>query len=261
MVYLNGEKLGLYLVAQKVEESKNRLNIGDDGYLLEIDQLERLDEGDVYFYSDHFLLNIKEPDLEEGSDKVDFVKDYINTFENALFSSNFTSPTYGYRKYIDVESVVDRYLINEIAKNVDAAWFASIFMHIIPGEKLKFGPIWDFDLGFGNVNYADAEYPEGFWVKANPWIDRMMKDPYFVSLVKERYSYFRNHQNHLFDKMDLDVAYISQAIEENNDIWQTFGEWVWPNAVVYETHAQEVEYLKSWITERLAWMDSGINSL
>ena len=39
-------------------------------------------------------------------------------------------------------------LINEIAKNVDAQWYSSIFLHWVPGGKISMGPIWDFDLGF-----------------------------------------------------------------------------------------------------------------
>ena len=50
------------------------------------------------------------------------------------------------------------------------------------------GPIWDFDLGFGNVDYADATYPEGWWVRWNTWIARMLEDPAFASKVRDRYA-------------------------------------------------------------------------
>ena len=73
-------------------------------------------------------------------------------------------------------------------KNVDAQWYSSIFLHWVPGEKIRMGPIWDFDLGFGNVDYADATYPEGWWVRWNTWISRMLEDPVFVKRVKERYA-------------------------------------------------------------------------
>jgi hypothetical protein len=40
-----------------------------------------------------------------------------------------------------------------------------------PGEKINMGPLWDFDLSFGNVDYAGNEFPfpEGFWIISNPW--------------------------------------------------------------------------------------------
>jgi len=261
ILYLNGQNQGLYHVSQKVEESSNRVDIGDEGFLLEVDQLERLDQGDIYFYSDHFLLNIKEPDLTEMGAPYEYIRQFIDDFESALFGSNFKDPTFGYRKFVEPESVADWFVINEIAKNVDAKWFASIFMHVVPGERMKFGPIWDFDLGYGNVDYADSQHPEGWWVRENAWIKRMLQDPYFRNMVKERYAYFRSYENVIYEKMDVTVVNIYDAVQENEEIWHTFGRYVWPNPVIFNTYEEEVDYVKQWISLRLAWMDSNINYL
>ena len=59
--------------------------------------------------------------------------------------------------YIDVIVLLTgSWLMN--AKNVDAQWYQHI-PALRPGDKIYMGPIWDFDLGFGNVDYADATYP------------------------------------------------------------------------------------------------------
>jgi len=92
-VFVNNEYNGTYNISQKVEESNNRIPLVDHGYLLEIDQIHRLDPDDVYFYNNDFLINIKEPELE-------------------------------------YDSFVDWYLINEITINVDAKDNSSIFMNI-----------------------------------------------------------------------------------------------------------------------------------
>ena len=260
-VFLNGQHQGLYHITQKVEESKNRVNITNDGYLLEIDQLERIDPDDVYFYSDHFLINIKEPELIKNSPEYDYIRDYIRDFEDALFGPNFKDPVIGYQKYIDVESMVDWFLINEIAKNVDAKSFASIFMYLAPGQKLKMGPLWDFDLGFGNVNYADPEYPTGFWVLYHPWISRMLEDPFFVFKVKQRFAYFNSREDKLYELMDSYVPYLYLSQWENDQIWHTLGVWVWPNAQVFNTWEEELAYLKDWIGTRLDWMAGAIDKL
>ena len=257
----NGKHQGLYHITQKVEESKNRVNITDEGYLLEIDQLDRLDPGDVYFYSDHFLLNIKEPEIVKNSAEYTYIRDYMLDFEEALFGPNFKDPVNGYQKYIDMESVVDWFLINEIAKNVDAKSFASIFMYKAPGEKLYMGPIWDFDLGFGNVNYADPEFPTGFWVRHNPWISRMLQDPTFVLKVKQRFSYFLNREQQIYDLIDEYYAYLYVSQWENDHIWNTLGVWVWPNSQVFNTYEEEIAYLKYWIETRLNWMEGAIYNL
>jgi hypothetical protein len=260
-VYLNGSYNGLYHITQKVEESTNRLDITDEGFLLEIDHPDRLDPDDIFFYSDYFLLNIKEPDLEDYGSESDYIESYIDAFEDALFGPYFKHPTNGYRKFIDEKSVVDWFIVNEIAKNVDAKSFSSIFMYLAPGQKMKMGPIWDFDLGYGNVNYADPEFPQGWWVRENPWIDRMLQDPAFVALVKERYAHLRSKQNELFDLMDEEVLYLRTAIEANDDRWHTLGMYVWPNPVWYNTYDEELAHLKKWITQRLAWMDAAIQNL
>jgi hypothetical protein len=134
-------------------------------------------------------------------------------------------------------------------------------MHVIPGEKVKFGPIWDFDLGFGNVNYADSQYPEGWWVRENQWIKRMLQDPAFKNLVKERYAYFRGYEGEIYKMMDNTIEYIAAAQAKNDDIWHTIGNWVWPNPEVFPTYEGEVYYVKQWLNQRLAWMDANINDL
>ena len=89
-VYINDEYNGTYNITQKVEESDNRVPLGDTGYLLELDQLSRLDPDDVYFDSvitDKFLVNIKEPSLELDSSEYLYVKSLINDFENSISDS------------------------------------------------------------------------------------------------------------------------------------------------------------------------------
>ena len=263
-VFINGEYNGTYNVTQKVEESNNRVALGDTGYLLELDQLERLDFDDVYFEStatDKFIVNIKEPSLEYDSEQYSYIVNLIGDFESALFGANFTSESNGYRQYIDIDSFVDWFLISEITKNVDSMFFSSIFLNVIPGEQIKMGPLWDFDLAFGNVDYADSRYPEGWWVKYNPWYERLFQDPYFVAKIKERFEYFNNNQDLIINKIDSYSEQLKWAQEENDDKWQTMGVFVWPNPVVFDTYQEEVDNMKSWYSTRMSWLESAIDDL
>ena len=263
-VFINGEYNGTYNVTQKVEESNNRVALGDTGYLLELDQLERLDFDDVYFEStatDKFIVNIKEPSLEYDSEQYSYIVNLIGDFESALFGANFTSESNGYRQYIDIDSFVDWFLISEITKNVDSMFFSSIYLNVIPGSQIKMGPLWDFDLAFGNVDYADSRYPEGWWVKYNPWYERLFQDPYFVAKVKERFEYFNNNQDLIINKIDSYSEQLKWAQEENDDKWQTMGVFVWPNPVVFDTYQEEVDNMKSWYSTRMSWLESAIDGL
>ena len=260
-VVINGTYNGVYHISQKVEESDNRVVLGDTGYLLEIDQLGRLDPDDVYFRTNKFLINIKEPETEYNSNEFNYVSDLINEFENVLMGVQFADPQLGYAKYIDIDSFIDWYLISEITKNQDSKEFSSIFLNVIPGEKIKMGPLWDFDLAFGNVDYSECEYPTGFWVKDHAWYARLFEDEVFVEKVKNRFLYYKENQNFILEKMDFYANQLKWSQHENDLKWDLFGRYVWPNPVVYDSHQAEVDHLKNWYIERMNWLDAAYKEL
>ncbi|PLW95702.1 MAG: hypothetical protein C0593_13505 [Marinilabiliales bacterium] len=255
-VYINDDYRGTYNITQKVEESDNRVNIGSDGFLCEIDNSDHIEEGDIVFYSTRFTIQVKEPEITVESPEYEYIKNHIISFEDVLYSDNFMDPVNGYSKYIDVASFVDWYLINEIAKNVDSKDYSSMYFSLVPSEKIKMGPLWDFDLGFGNVDYADSQYPEGFWVMDHQWFSRLFEDPAFVEKVKTRFLFFRNNQDYFTQIIDDQADYLRWAQQENDNRWDLFGNYVWPNPVVYNTHIQEVNYLKYWFNERMKWLEN-----
>ena len=260
-VFVNGEHEGFYHITEKVEDGSNRFDIGDTGFLLEIDQPDRLDPDDVSFQTPTYLINIKEPGLAYSDPEFAQVRQHINQFETVLFSNAFADPTNGYRAYADVDSFIDWFLVNEIAKNVDAQWYSSIFLRWIPGEKIRMGPIWDFDLGFGNVDYADATYPEGWWVRWNTWIDQMLEDPYFAQRVKERYADIDSQRPEIKADISTWAEHLSLSQAENDSIWKTIGTYLWPNPVVYDTYEEEVEHLIEWLDTRMDWLAEAIDGL
>ncbi|WP_371195223.1 CotH kinase family protein [Glaciecola sp. SC05] len=260
-VYLNDDYIGTYHITEKVEEGDSRVVLADVGYLLEIDQLERLDSDDVYFNTARFLINIKEPEVNWASAELAEVSAIINEFESALFASNFKDQTSGYSAYIDLDSFIDWYLISEITKNVDSRSWSSIYLNVIPGKKIKMGPLWDFDLSFGNVDYADSQYPEGFWIKEHQWYQRLFQDPAFVTKVQERFVFFKENQATIIGMIDEYANRLKWAQQENDNRWQTLGIYVWPNPVVFDTHQQEVDYLKNWLNVRMQWLEEALNAL
>jgi len=260
-VFINDEYNGTYNITQKVEASENRVNIGASGFLCEIDTPDHLEEGDIYFNSTQFTVQIKAPEITFESQEYNYIKNHIIEFENVLYSSNFKHPQNGYRKYIDVETFVDWYLINEIAKNVDSKDYSSMYFYHVPGLKIKMGPLWDFDLGFGNVDYADSQYPDGFWVKDHRWFSRLFEDPYFVNQVKTRFNYFKSNQDYFIQFIDEKTEYLKYAQKENDKKWDVFGNYIWPNPVVYETHEEEVNYLKNWFVNRMNLLDEAFNAM
>ena len=259
-VFINDQHKGTYHITQKVEESAHRVNIGKNGFLLEIDQLRRLDDDDIYFNSRHSIMVIKEPKVKKNDVQYQYISNYIKTFESTLYGENFKDPSQGYAKYIDVDSFVDWYLINEIVKNADAQNFSSIYMNVIPGKKLKMGPLWDFDLAFGNINYNnEPKSPIGFWVKDNQWISRLFEDPAFVEKVKTRFAYYRSKETFIQSMIDQYAAQLERSQYANDQIWHTIGIPLWPNPVWFNSYALEVEYMKNWLSQRMNWLDKVAN--
>lgn len=259
-VYINNSYRGAFLLTEQLKIDENRINISDaditGGYLLELDQYR---DGDVVIESNKRIpFVLKDPD-DPSLERVNYINDYVNHLEDVLFSNNFTDEVTGYSSLIDVDSFSKWYLINEILKNSDAANFSSIYYHKSAGEKLKMGPIWDFDTSSGNNNYTDAEFPDGWWIRERGvWFNRLFDDPEFEENIKNMYNNL-----HLvgLDKRSI-MKFIDQkarALEfiqrRNFTKWGTMGIYVWPNPIVFGTYQEEVDYMKDWLSQRMDWIE------
>ena len=303
---LNGEFQGTYLLMEKIKRDKNRVdieklesndndpNLISGGYIIKIDKTtgESTSHGDynekISFYSKYdpngeegkdkkifFLYDVPSPEKISKEQKI-YIQSYINSFEEALLSNDFSDPKTGYRQFIDVDSFVDFFLLNELSHNPDA-YRLSTYMHKKRNGKLKMGPIWDFNIAFGNVNYCKGEdvnnwifkyndyCPDDFWLVPF-WWSKLLNDPYFANKVKSRWQELRQNElsdKLIFGKIDLLISELetSDAIKRNFERWPILGQWIWPNSYVGTTYESEINYLKNWLSQRLTWMDSNIPSL
>src|SRR6185503_20090276 len=112
-------------------------------------------------------------------------KNYLSTWfgqmATVLFGASYTNPVSGYAQYLDVDSFIDHYFIVEIPKNIDG-YRLSNFYHKDRNGKLKEGPIWDWNLSFGNANYLDGGKTNLFYAPSVGdadylWYRRMFSDP------------------------------------------------------------------------------------
>lgn len=255
---LNGIYKGTYQLSDQVKIAEDRVNVSDDGYLIEVDQLGRMEEDDVYFQTERILLNIKDPDVEYGSEAYNWIKDYVTNVENALYSENFLDENTGYAQYIDMQSYVDWYLVQEITKNNDGIFFSSCYMNIAPNGKLKMGPLWDFDIAFGNIDYNNNMDPTGFWIKKAAWISRMFEDPSFTQLVRERFDEIYNNKTIIYNYIDENADYLEYSVIENNSVWKTLNTSTWPNNYVWESYENEIKKMKDFINIRLDWLNENL---
>lgn len=184
---------------------------------------------------------------------------YINTVESVLYGVNFKDPVKGYRQYLDVDSFVDWYLINDFAKNPDATFFASVFLYKDRNGKLKMGPLWDFDIAFGNIDFNPAVNEEnGFWVMRGAWFNRLVQDDFFRQKVSDRFDQLKS----LFDSIPKQIATVAEklkstgAIDRNFQKWPILGSYVWPNYPPFPgNYDGEIRRLTDWFKERQDWLN------
>lgn len=277
-VILNGDYQGVYTLMEKIKVDDNRVDIaslkpdeisGDDltgGYILRVDKWDSNDYPE--WSSGGINFQYFDP---EGEDLVAQQQTYIRNFmglvNSSISGSGFANPTTGYAKYIDVPSFIDNMLLSELGKNVDGFRY-STYMYKDKdshGGKLVLGPLWDFNLAYGNVDYNDAvEQAAGGWLYNDSrmfWFARLVQDANFKNKMKTRWAALRDNElsntriTFLIDSM---AASYAEAQVRNYQRWPILGVYVWPNQYIGSTYAQEVAWFKNWIITRANWMDANM---
>ncbi len=271
-LYVNNTYQGAYMLTEQVKVSNERVNIsvvgsGDNageavtgGYFLEID--ERHDG--IYFNTTRGLpIVFKEP-KEPTAQQLNYVNQYFNQAETVLYSSAFTNSTGGYETYIDVQSFIANYIIQELSKNIDGNMRLSCFFSKDRNGKIKFSNVWDFDLALGNADYFDSSIgngPSGFSIKGARWYERLFQDPAFVAKLKSEWARIYP-QLYQLEVVSRDYAeQISSARMHNFQTWPILGKYVWPNVVWPATYKGEVDYMINFLNERSRWLNQQIRAL
>lgn len=168
VLLMNNEFRGLYLLTDQIDEKRTDVEVDvedmtptqqDYPFLVEMDAYA-LDEGvkgvDNFTVNGYSPVEIKYPEADErvyGENGEDVVYDYIKEYVNAVMTTletgsavdvSFSETPVTFEDLVDVESLIDYYLIYEIMLNQDNSR-KSIYFHKEVGEKMQFGPIWDFD--------------------------------------------------------------------------------------------------------------------
>lgn len=272
-VILNGEYIGNYLLCEQVEVSETRVDIDEledtdtsedmitGGYLFEVDY--RFDADTCYKSSLGVPFTFKSPKLP-NKEQYNYVTNYIEETEKALTSKDFTYNGKHYSEYIDVDSFIDYYWINEVFKNWDAAFRTSVNMYKPRDGKLTMGPIWDFDIAAGNADFKDFQ-PQldntsvtDWWMRYEGWYGVLFNDPEFVEKVNNRFWELID----VFEGIEEKINTYTETIENSQSInfkrWSILGQYVWPNVFVGKTYEEDVNYLKNWFNGRIEWLKENV---
>lgn len=294
-VILNGSYIGVYVLMERIKINPGRVNVDPlnytdtlnnqltGGYIIKVDKTT---SGGVIAWTSPYTAQapstgpmyyqMHDPELDAlHPDQFNYIKTYVNNWETALKSVNFANPQIGFRAYADESSFIDFFIMNELSKNVDG-YRISTFLHkkrVSEGGKIHAGPLWDFNLGWGNANYCQGGQTTGWEINFNSvcqgnganmnpfWLNRMLQDPVFANNLKCRWSDLRTSilsDEHLMNYIDSLGTILEEPAQRNYDRWPILGVYVWPNNFIGSTYQEELTYMKNWILARTAWMDANM---
>lgn len=186
-----------------------------------------------------------------------YIANYIRSFEDALAQG---SPTY--TNYIDLESFANFFILNELAGNVDA-YRISTFLHKPRGGKLRMGPIWDLNIGFGR----QGRVPQSDWIahyntyvsqdawSVPFWWPALLEDEQFRQTTKSLWETYRLGP--------LSTEAVLAKVQETETLLTSTGAYVrnygrWSPQQGEIDYLGAIDYLESYLRNRLAWMDAQI---
>ncbi len=297
-VVLNDDYVGVYVLLEKIKRDKNRVDIkklepadstGDaltGGYIVKIDKFDgENNDGWISPFPPFegawqripYQFHYPKPDSITTIQKF-YIQKYISDFEALMYSGNYNQPDSGYYNLIDMKSAIDYTLINELAKNVDS-YRLSFFMYKDRNsinDKLFFGPIWDYNIAFGNADYYEGGYSDGWmmnFLNSNIeflyydnfqvpfWWKKIFNDTVFQNSVNARWRELQPqilNPNFIDNFVDSLVIHLDESQQRNFERWQILGTYIWPNFFIGQTYQEEIDFLKSWIHERLQWMNNNM---
>jgi hypothetical protein len=286
---------GIYLLVEKIKRNSERVNIskllttdnsGDEltgGYIFSLDKQPN---GWFSAYPPPGALNYNTRQFSYVYPKIaditnaqkTYIKSAVDEFERVLAGPDFQDPGKGTRKFADLNSFIDYFIVNEVSRNVDG-YRLSTYLHkgknSIDG-RIKAGPVWDYDLAFRNANYCNGSDIYGWAYKFNYvcpgdgaglipfWWERLMQDTAFVGSLRCRWKSLRKttlSDSHVQQIIDSVANLTLEARERHFKRWDIMGKYVWPNPnPIPFNYTEEISALKNWLVQRTLWIDASLEN-
>lgn len=267
---LNGEFMGLYVLIETIKRDSNRIDIkkikpseisGNDltgGYIFKMDQ--------------NGLETVYPKPEEIAPEQKKYISNIYYGFTGAAKSTTFLDSINGFKNKIDIKNFIDYTIVNEFTKNVDAYQY-SFYMHKDRNDindKLLFGPIWDFDLSFGNINAQNGQKSTGWqFAESSCWKmyqKSVFRDTFMVRMLRERWIDLRKttlKEESLFQRIDSIYNSVSDPIKRNYEVWPFDGKVmdIWGYKHPAKTYNEDMNLMKTFITNRLTWIDGAVKTL
>jgi len=231
---LNDEFQGLYVLMETLRVEPNRVNLNryrsgmpETSYFFRIEGRARNPGRQMETFSGYTLrleyervTELMYPTYLNQSERVrNYVMGSINSAERFLYSQEMLINPRAVERYIDIDSFVDFFIINEFIGNNDLFAGSTYFHKDIRG-RIVAGPVWDFNNIFDNF-FVSLPSDE-FILNGRGWFDRLFMSPYFTEQVIRRWNSLRQgalSEERLINYMDDVAAWLGSAIDRNFDVW------------------------------------------
>jgi hypothetical protein len=265
----NGENHGLYILTEKIKRDAKRVDIAE----LKNTDLSGDDlTGGYLFTLEYGNLEMRDPDYQDMMPRQqDYIEEFYKEFLSVLDSPFMADPWKGYRKYMDEQSLIDYIIINEAIKNCDA-YYLSDYAYKNRNDRdgrLKYGPLWDNDLAFGNSVFQNGYRTDGWQFEENKYLrlTSVMRDTAFTRQLAEKWRTLRQnsylHTDSLMHTIDSLVNYIEDARIRNYEIWPIIDKSLFYQYEPYvsSSYEEEIAFMKDYLVNRLLWVDDHISGI
>lgn len=286
---INGDYRGVYILMERIKIDNDRVDLknvhvpnqwGDSltgGYIVKVDKLT----GEVPYswgsnYDPEVVFQFHDPEYDElNSLQASYMEDFIGEFEDVIYGPNFNDPINGWPKYIDHTSFFDFFILQELGRTVDG-YRSSSFMYKDKNTfdwmaKLHAGPMWDFNLSYGNADYCDADITTGwqyefdnicnFSTEIPFWWEKLLQDPGYANGLRCRWELLRQgplKTSNIHAFIDSVSNYLAEGRARNFQKWPIIGVYVNWNGFVGQTYQEDLNFFKNYIAQRAIWMDNNI---
>lgn len=254
-LYLNREYKGVYMLSENIKIAKKRLDIpeNDSSFLFEKEDSKKYDE--PYFKTlDGNIIHIQSPkNISKAS--MAMAKSHLDSFETYLHKRNFWGKD-SIANWLDIEDFLLNYWVQEFAKNEDGKFTRSVFFYWEKGGTIHFGPLWDFDLSFGNESRAQFQMPENWFIRNYRWNLYILSDWKMRELAKEYWKEHREIFRMLIDSIPQYQKNISRSMQNEFKRWPILDNtYTWALRHSYKSHQEAVDSMISWTKKRFQWID------
>lgn len=272
---LNGVYLGTYQISDQVDVRPHRVNVVEQdfpltetsdisgGYLLEVDGFR---DGNCFATSYYGVpIRIHRPDDDEiVAKQTAWINDYVNQFEGALISGDYTDEYKGYRRFVDSTSLANWYIATEVSANVDG-FYSTYFYKDQNDPLLYWGPLWDYDIAYNNDYRTDrggSNTTRQLMVNvayngSKVWVQRMWTDPWFARLVYRRYQ--KALSDGLVDFLHQKIDSVAKLLDASQKL--NYRKWgidtrMYHEIVLYSSYKEYVNDLKQFVSDHTEFLSS-----